>query len=137
MTSHHVPHGQRALCLLSTLRTHLPCPPLQHDTLRYNIYARRMSRDQRLDDNWALLYAAEKARENDQQVAVAFNLVRWRLVVGSGRFQEAMGRLGRARGRAYTVHVYRCPRSCGRGTGEYTGQGEGQVQRCAILLPRA
>lgn len=62
-----------------------------------------MSRDQRLDDNWALLYAAEKARENDQQVAVAFNLVRWRLAVVGWWLDLAMGWLGVG---AWWVHRY-------------------------------
>ncbi len=34
-----------------------------------------MSREQRVHDNWALLYAAETARENDESMAVLFNLV--------------------------------------------------------------
>lgn len=36
----------------------------------------RMSRDQRMADNWALLHACEVAKKNGQPVAVAFNLVR-------------------------------------------------------------
>ena len=36
---------------------------------------RRMSRDQRVRDNWALLYAAEAAAKRGVPVAVAFNLV--------------------------------------------------------------
>lgn len=35
----------------------------------------RMSRDQRMRDNWALLYALEKAAEQEAPCAVAFNLV--------------------------------------------------------------
>jgi deoxyribodipyrimidine photo-lyase len=35
-----------------------------------------MSRDQRMRDNWALLYALEKAAETSAPCAVAFNLVR-------------------------------------------------------------
>lgn len=35
-----------------------------------------MSRDQRMRDNWALLYALEKAAERKAPCAVAFNLVR-------------------------------------------------------------
>ena len=34
-----------------------------------------MSRDQRMRDNWALLYALEQASKNKAAVAVAFNLV--------------------------------------------------------------
>lgn len=36
-----------------------------------------MSRDQRVRDNWALLYAAEAAAKRGVPVAVAFNLVRF------------------------------------------------------------
>ncbi len=36
----------------------------------------RMSRDQRVQDNWALLHAAEVASKTNSPVAVAFNLVR-------------------------------------------------------------
>lgn len=36
----------------------------------------RMSRDQRMKDNWALLHAFELAAESGGSVAVAFNLVR-------------------------------------------------------------
>lgn len=36
----------------------------------------RMSRDQRVQDNWALLHAAEIASKTNSPVAVAFNLVR-------------------------------------------------------------
>lgn len=35
----------------------------------------RMSRDQRVKDNWALLYACEVAARSGSPVAVAFNLV--------------------------------------------------------------
>jgi deoxyribodipyrimidine photolyase len=35
-----------------------------------------MSRDQRMNDNWALLFALEKAAEKGVPCAVAFNLVR-------------------------------------------------------------
>jgi deoxyribodipyrimidine photo-lyase len=35
-----------------------------------------MSRDQRVQDNWALLHAAEVASKTNSPVAVAFNLVR-------------------------------------------------------------
>lgn len=35
----------------------------------------RMSRDQRMADNWALLYALDKAAEHSAPCAVAFNLV--------------------------------------------------------------
>ena len=38
---------------------------------------RRMSRDQRVRDNWALIYAAEAAAKRGVPVAVAFNLVGW------------------------------------------------------------
>jgi deoxyribodipyrimidine photolyase len=34
-----------------------------------------MSRDQRMQDNWALLFALEKAAEKGVPCAVAFNLV--------------------------------------------------------------
>ena len=34
-----------------------------------------MSRDQRVRDNWALIYAAEAAAKRGVPVAVAFNLV--------------------------------------------------------------
>jgi deoxyribodipyrimidine photolyase len=34
-----------------------------------------MSRDQRVNDNWALLYAMEKAQKTNAPVAVVFNLV--------------------------------------------------------------
>ncbi len=34
-----------------------------------------MSRDQRVNDNWALLYAQELAFSNKQPLAVVFNLV--------------------------------------------------------------
>ena len=36
----------------------------------------RMSRDQRMQDNWALLHACEQAAKSGAPVAVAFNLVR-------------------------------------------------------------
>lgn len=36
----------------------------------------RMSRDQRMRDNWALLHALEVAQATESPVAVAFNLVR-------------------------------------------------------------
>ena len=35
-----------------------------------------MSRDQRVKDNWALLYACEVAERSGSSVVVAFNLVR-------------------------------------------------------------
>ncbi len=35
----------------------------------------RMSRDQRVQDNWAFLHAAEVASKTGSPVAVAFNLV--------------------------------------------------------------
>ena len=35
-----------------------------------------MSRDRRVDDNWALLYALDEAQRTESPVAVAFNLVR-------------------------------------------------------------
>lgn len=35
-----------------------------------------MSRDQRVKDNWALLYACEVAERSGSHVVVAFNLVR-------------------------------------------------------------
>ena len=34
-----------------------------------------MQRDQRVNDNWALIYAYEKAKENNQPLIVVFNLV--------------------------------------------------------------
>jgi hypothetical protein len=37
---------------------------------------RRMSRDQRMRDNWALLHALEQAGKKGAPAAVAFNLVR-------------------------------------------------------------
>jgi deoxyribodipyrimidine photo-lyase len=37
--------------------------------------ARRMSRDQRMQDNWALLHALQQAQSTKAPVAVAFNLV--------------------------------------------------------------
>ncbi len=37
---------------------------------------RRMSRDQRIQDNWALLYACEQAAKSGAPVAICFNLVR-------------------------------------------------------------
>ena len=37
---------------------------------------RRMSRDQRSKDNWALLYACEMAHKTGSHVVVTFNLVR-------------------------------------------------------------
>ena len=46
------------------LATRLSCLPL-----------RRMSRDQRVRDNWALIYAAQAAAQRGVPVAVAFNLV--------------------------------------------------------------
>lgn len=45
-----------------------------------------MSRDQRLKDNWALLYAAEQAAANGAHVAVAFNLVDAFLGAGARQF---------------------------------------------------
>eukprot|EP01025_Chloroclados_australasicus_P062217 TRINITY_DN8171_c0_g1_i1.p1 TRINITY_DN8171_c0_g1~~TRINITY_DN8171_c0_g1_i1.p1 ORF type:complete len:572 (-),score=90.32 TRINITY_DN8171_c0_g1_i1:130-1755(-) len=45
-----------------------------------------MSRDQRINDNWALLYALEKGREFDQPVAVVFNLVDEFLGAGARQF---------------------------------------------------
>lgn len=42
----------------------------------------RMSRDQRMRDNWALLHALEVARANGAPAAVAFNLVRRRTGLG-------------------------------------------------------
>jgi deoxyribodipyrimidine photolyase len=45
---------------LTTYRGFVPC---------------RMSRDQRVNDNWALLYACEVAAKSGSPVAVAFNLV--------------------------------------------------------------
>ena len=36
---------------------------------------RRMSRDQRVKGNWALLHACEEASKTNSGVAVAFNLV--------------------------------------------------------------
>ena len=37
---------------------------------------RRMSRDQRVHDNWALIHACEQASKTGAPVAVAFNLAR-------------------------------------------------------------
>lgn len=41
-----------------------------------------LSRDQRVNDNWALLYAIEQAQKSGSPVAVAFNLVRPMLCMG-------------------------------------------------------
>lgn len=48
----------------------------------------RMSRDQRVADNWALLYAVEKAATTGASVAVVFNLVSlpFHIVVVAPRF---------------------------------------------------
>ncbi|GIL76978.1 hypothetical protein Vretimale_8581 [Volvox reticuliferus] len=45
-----------------------------------------MSRDQRMNDNWALLHAVEVAQQRQQQVAVAFNLVPAFLGAGARQF---------------------------------------------------
>ena len=34
-----------------------------------------MQREQRINDNWALIYAYEKAKENNERLIVVFNLV--------------------------------------------------------------
>ncbi|KAK3266299.1 DNA photolyase phr1, partial [Cymbomonas tetramitiformis] len=44
------------------------------------------SRDQRVNDNWALLYAAEKAQESGSPLAVVFNLVPKFLGAGARQF---------------------------------------------------
>ena len=44
----------------------------------------RMSRDQRVRDNWALLHAAEVAAQRGVPVAVAFNLVRPAILMAYG-----------------------------------------------------
>ena len=46
----------------------------------------RMSRDQRMQDNWALLHAAEVAAENNESLAVCFNLVDKYLGAGARQF---------------------------------------------------
>lgn len=45
-----------------------------------------MSRDQRVQDNWALLYACQQAAKNGAPVAVAFNLVTEYLGAGARQF---------------------------------------------------
>jgi deoxyribodipyrimidine photo-lyase len=45
-----------------------------------------MSRDQRIRDNWALLYAAEQATKRNSHVAVCFNLVDSFLSAGARQF---------------------------------------------------
>jgi deoxyribodipyrimidine photo-lyase len=45
-----------------------------------------MSREQRVEDNWALLYAVEQAREQSAQVAVVFNLVPEFMNAGARQF---------------------------------------------------
>ena len=37
-----------------------------------------MSRDQRVNDNWAMLYACEQAAKKGAPVAICFNLVSWK-----------------------------------------------------------
>ena len=46
-----------------------------HGTCKSIWHMCRMSRDQRAQDNWALLHACEQASKNGASVAVAFNLV--------------------------------------------------------------
>lgn len=45
-----------------------------------------MSREQRVEDNWALLYAIEHAKKSDQPVAVVFNLVPEFMNAGARQF---------------------------------------------------
>lgn len=45
-----------------------------------------MSREQRVEDNWALLYAVEQAKERNAQVAVVFNLVPVFMNAGARQF---------------------------------------------------
>lgn len=45
-----------------------------------------MSRDQRVQDNWALLYACQVAKKNGAPVAVAFNLLTEYLEAGARQF---------------------------------------------------
>ena len=71
-----------------------------------------MSRDQRMKDNWALIYAAEKAASNGENVAVVFNLVDKYLGAGARQFgfmlrglQEMAPKLEAANIRFYLVQV--------------------------------
>ena len=45
-----------------------------------------MSRDQRVDDNWALLRAMDIARANDAPVVIAFNVLTKFLGAGARQF---------------------------------------------------
>lgn len=67
------------ICLPGHSATEQSLQALRPVVQRYRLkicWRRRMSRDQRVRDNWALLHAAELAAQNGAPVAVAFNLVR-------------------------------------------------------------
>jgi hypothetical protein len=65
-----------------------PCPCVQQERTTHSSKSVtcRMSRDQRIRDNWALLYAAEQATKQGSHVAVCFNLVDSFLFAGARQF---------------------------------------------------
>ena len=53
-----------------------------------------MSREQRVEDNWALLYAIEQAKKGDEPIAVVFNLVPEFMNAGARQFVFMLEGLG-------------------------------------------
>lgn len=60
----------------SSLHRLQPIPHVRRQHTQVVFFCCRMSRDQRVRDNWALLHAAAEASKRGVPVAVAFNLVR-------------------------------------------------------------
>lgn len=101
--------GHAGACRLRanpTQPNHARCVPLRPLPCRSS---RRMSRDQRVRDNWALIYAAQAAAKRGVPVAVAFSLV-------SPRDALEINGMGRRRQRAGVWHAPRAPARKGHGT---------------------
>jgi deoxyribodipyrimidine photo-lyase len=64
-----------------------------------------MSRDQRIDDNWALLYAQKLARENDTYVIVFFNLVDSFLEAGYRQYEFMLRGLSELEKKARSLNI--------------------------------
>ncbi len=82
-----------------------------------------MSRDQRLDDNWALLYALEQAQARKRPVAIAFNLV--------SRLRPPR-RTGAHRGALLSLRVLQARRGVRRALACLCGAGEPAWRGCGV-----